>query len=142
MTATTQNGQWIAFAGQRKVAFGQPRAVASAVKSTVTQNPDAQVLVFDARSSEAVEIDLRGSEAEVLARLPVEAEAQAPAAEVAAEATPAAPRLPGRPKLGVVAREVTLLPRHCSGSPPGLDSDAWERRRRPTRRRSRRRRCR
>ena len=112
MTATTQNGQWIAFAGQRKVAFGQPRAVASAVKSTVTQNPDAQVLVFDARSSEAVEIDLRGSEAEVLARLPVEAEAQAPAAEVAAEATPAAPRLPGRPKLGVVAREVTLLPRH------------------------------
>ena len=112
MTATTQNVQWVAFAGQRRVAFGQPRTVASTVKAVVTQNPEAQVLVFDVLTSETVEIDLRGSVAEVLARLPVEAETVTPVAEAAAEVTPAAPRLPGRPKLGVVAREVTLLPRH------------------------------
>ena len=111
MTATTQNVQWVAFAGQRRVAFGQPRTVASTVKAVVTQNPEAQVLVFDVHTSETVEIDLRGSVAEVLARLPVEAETVTPVAEAAAKVTPV-PRLPKRPKLGVVAREVTLLPRH------------------------------
>ncbi|MBV8158473.1 MAG: DUF2239 family protein, partial [Dyella sp.] len=45
--------------------------------------------------------DFRGTDDEVLARLPVSAQAE-----------PAVARGPGRPKLGVVAREVTLLPRH------------------------------
>ena len=111
MTATTQGTQWVAFAGQRKVAFGRPRVVADVVKTVMTQNPEAQVLVFETLTSEPVEIDLRGSVAEVLARLPLEAEPALPADNSAEPATPA-PRLPGRPKLGVVAREVTLLPRH------------------------------
>ena len=59
------------------------------------------VLVFDAQTSEPVELDLRGSRDDVLRRLPE-----------AATPEPDAPRGPGRPKLGVVAREVTLLPRH------------------------------
>ena len=54
------------------------------------------------------EIDFRGSIGDVLARcLKV---TSAPAA--AEDAPPPSPRGPGRPKLGVVAREVTLLPRH------------------------------
>jgi uncharacterized protein len=48
-----------------------------------------------------IEIDFRGSIEEVLARL-------SPKVDTSDE--PA--RGPGRPKLGVVAREVTLLPRH------------------------------
>ena len=44
--------------------------------------------------------------ADVLARLPDSADAPIPAEPTAV------PRGPGRPKLGVVAREVTLLPRH------------------------------
>ena len=112
MTSTTRDTQWVAFAGQRKVAFGRPRAVAGVVKTVVTQNPEAQVLVFENLTSESVEIDLRGSVAEVLARLPLEAEPSTLVAEDAVASVAPAPRLPGRPKLGVVAREVTLLPRH------------------------------
>ena len=62
--------------------------------------------MFDS-SSGPVEIDFRGSVDDVLARLPN------PEGAVATEDTAQpAPRGPGRPKLGVVAREVTLLPRH------------------------------
>src|SRR5262249_11738258 len=64
----------------------------------------------------SLDLDLRGSDEEILARhtkaapVPVEPEAQAPE-----------PRGRGRPKLGVVAREVTLLPRHWEwlNSQPG-----------------------
>ena len=54
----------------------------------------------------AIDLDLRGSVEDVLARLPEMPEASA------VEAVAPAPRGPGRPKLGVVAREITLLPRH------------------------------
>jgi hypothetical protein len=54
-------------------------------------------------------VDLRGTLAAVLRRLPPEPDAQPPAV-AADEGQPS--RGPGRPKLGVVAREVTLLPRH------------------------------
>ena len=62
------------------------------------------ILVFDGRTSAPIELDLRGSVDEVLARLPASSRAGQDGAT--------APRGPGRPKLGVVAREVTLLPRH------------------------------
>lgn len=57
-------------------------------------------LVFDLFSGRVVDLDLRGDLREARARL-------GPAL-----APPAEKRGPGRPKLGVVAREVTLLPRH------------------------------
>ena len=68
------------------------------------------MLVFDERDSRQVEIDFRGSVDDVLARL----------APSAAPAEPAS-RGPGRPRLGVVSREVTLLPRHWTwlGKQPG-----------------------
>ncbi len=53
-----------------------------------------QVLIFNSENGHVVDIDYRGEPADVAGRL------QDP------------PRGPGRPKLGVVAREVTLLPRH------------------------------
>jgi hypothetical protein len=89
----------IAFAGARRLAEGDLRRVATALHQAGA--PDGAVLVFDAVTSEPVEIDLRGSLDEVLARLPAPAAAAEPAR-----------RGPGRPKLGVVAREITLLPRH------------------------------
>jgi hypothetical protein len=100
---------WIAFAGKKRIGCGSPREVASSVKAFADAHPDAQVLVFDARSSQLTEVDLRGTLAAVLRRLPREPDAQAPA--VATDDGPPS-RGPGRPKLGVVAREVTLLPRH------------------------------
>lgn len=113
---------WIAFAKRRRIASGNPREVATAVKSFVDANPKATVLVFDALSSNQVELDLRGTPAAVLRRLPAETAAPSPVAEQDS----AAARGPGRPKLGVVAREVTLLPRHWEwlASQPGGTSVA------------------
>ena len=101
--------RWIAFAGAQCVAFGASHDVAAAVKERVDAEPDIAVLVFDARTSTPVELDLRGSLTDVLARLPT---ASAADQMNKPEAEPVPVRLPGRPKLGVTAREVTLLPRH------------------------------
>jgi len=86
-----------AFHGARLLASGSCADVALAVKGVLEAGATDPVLVFDDRSGRPVEFDLRGSDAEVLARL---------------KPTPSPPRGPGRPRLGVSAREVTLLPRH------------------------------
>jgi hypothetical protein len=96
---------YIAFEGDRCIASGDLHDVARAAKQKLDRRKDASILVFDGRNSGPVEIDLRGSLGDVLARLPDIAAADD-------DAAPSAPRGPGRPKLGVVAREVTLLPRH------------------------------
>jgi hypothetical protein len=103
MTDTPRAARCIAFHGDSKLAEGDRRAVAVAIKPLFDRGAQ-DVLVFDAETSARIEFDLRGSLDEALARLPVEAP------EAGTE--PPAPRGPGRPKLGVVAREVTLLPRH------------------------------
>jgi hypothetical protein len=98
---------YVVFDGDRCIASGDLRAVARAAKEALDRRKDAPILVFDGRSG-PIEIDFRGSLDDVLARLP-----QLPGATVTAEdAAIPAPRGPGRPKLGVVAREITLLPRH------------------------------
>jgi uncharacterized protein len=99
---------YIAFEGDRRIAYGGLRDVARAAKETLDRDKDASVLVFDGTTSGPVEIDFRGSIGDVLARLPD----TAAAAAATEDAAVSAPRGPGRPKLGVVAREVTLLPRH------------------------------
>jgi uncharacterized protein len=86
-----------AFAGSKHIASGPPEQVALAVKAALDSNGDHPVLVFDDVNGSPLDFDLRGTPAEIMARL-------------APGETPA--RGPGRPKLGVVAREVTLLPRH------------------------------
>lgn len=98
---------YVAFEEDRCIAFGDLRDVARAAKEALDRRKDASILVFDERSG-PIEIDFRGSLDDVLARLP-----QLPGGAVAAEDTAIlTPRGPGRPKLGVVAREITLLPRH------------------------------
>jgi uncharacterized protein len=99
---------YIAFEGDRCIASGDLRNVARAAKEALARRKDAPVLVFDGKSG-PIDLDFRGSIDDVLARLP--AISGAPAAATEDAATPI-PRGPGRPKLGVVAREVTLLPRH------------------------------
>jgi hypothetical protein len=99
---------YIAFEGDRHIASGDLHSVAGAAKATLDRRKEASILVFDDATSSPVEIDFRGSLTDVLARLPESA--SGPGA--AEDAAPAGPRGPGRPKLGVVAREVTLLPRH------------------------------
>lgn len=98
--------RYLAFEGDRCIGSGDLRTVARAARETLDRRKDATVLVFDSASG-PIDIDFRGSVADVLARLPAPDAADAPE-----DAAAAAPRGPGRPKLGVVAREITLLPRH------------------------------
>jgi hypothetical protein len=102
------NVAYIAFEGDRCIGSGDLHSVVRAAKEALDRRNDASIQIFDAATSGPIEIDFRGPIADVLARLP---EAAATAA-AAADAGQPAPRGPGRPKLGVVAREVTLLPRH------------------------------
>lgn len=106
-----------AFSGGRLVAAGPLRHVALVAWQVRHANPDAPLQVFDDATQHQVEIDLRGTMAELVQRLAAMPEAGVPdpAVEDALEAQAAEPpgkRRRGRPKLGVVAREVTLLPRH------------------------------
>jgi uncharacterized protein len=104
-----------AFDGFRIIASGALIDAALAAKAALAKNPAATILVFDDATGVVIDLDLRGATAGIVARL------AAPAARAAQPASPrqlasgdesAPPRGPGRPSLGVVAREVTLLPRH------------------------------
>ncbi|WP_420967807.1 DUF2239 family protein [Bradyrhizobium sp. B120] len=101
------NPAYVAFEGEHRIGAGDLKEVARAAKQLLDLRKDAAVLVFNGRTSALVDIDFRGSVDDVLARLPK----LAPPLDEE-PATPAGPRGPGRPKLGVVAREITLLPRH------------------------------
>lgn len=87
------------------------------VAASLARRGDLQgVLVLEDAGGQQLDLDLRGDEAQVLARyVPPDAPQAAPAGGVPA----ARPR--GRPRMGVVAREVTLLPEHWSwlASQPG-----------------------
>jgi uncharacterized protein len=99
---------YVAFDGDRRIASGELRDVVRAAKQMLDRRKDAAILVFDGRTSAPVDIDFRGSVDDVLARLPAKSAPAVATEDVDAQVT----RGPGRPKLGVVAREVTLLPRH------------------------------
>lgn len=94
-----------AFSGSQRIASGELRHVAMKAKQAFDLHPDRPVLVFDDADGRTVEVPLELPAADLLRLL-----AQ-PQLATSADAAPAA-RRPGRPKLGVVAREITLLPRH------------------------------
>jgi hypothetical protein len=93
-----------AFEGLQRLASGPLTEVVLVVKRA-EQRAAERVAMFSDATGRPIDFDLRGSDAEILARLP-------PTTSPPPEETPSEPRGRGRPKLGVVAREVTLLPRH------------------------------
>jgi len=67
-----------------------------AIKAFAESHATSPILVFEDDTGQQVDFDLRGTDDEILARV-----------------EPAKPKQgPGRPALGVVCREVSLLPRH------------------------------
>jgi hypothetical protein len=96
-----------AFDGQRHLASGDLATVAAAVKRAEHDAPNS-IAIFSDVTGRPIDLDLRGSTEEVVARLAAATAAHHPEAA----STRTGPRGRGRPKLGVVAREVTLLPRH------------------------------
>lgn len=89
--------RFVAFVGGARLEEGDLSQVAATARRALEENPTAALLAFDRERAEVVDLDLRGTEAEVISRY-------------RSLAPPTNAR--GRPKLGVVAREVTLLPRH------------------------------
>ncbi len=90
-----------AFDGVRRIASGSYVRVALAVKEHVRAHPDGSVLIFDNATGEQIDFDLRGSDEDISGRLLKRF-----------LCAPQENRAPGRPRIGVVAREITLLPRH------------------------------
>lgn len=99
-----------AFAGHRRIARGPLADVALAVAGA---DPAVPLLVFDDATGRVIDLDLRGGPDAIAARY----------------AVTEAPRGRGRPRLGVIAREVTLLPRHWDwlNDQPGGASQALRR---------------
>lgn len=109
--ALSSERRYTAFDSTSHIASGTIRELALKVKAALHQGQGPNILVFDDLTSETLELDLRGSDADVLARLQPATPAGTPDALATAEPE-GMPRGPGRPRLGVIAREVTLLPRH------------------------------
>jgi hypothetical protein len=102
----------IAFDGHRRLAAGPLHEVVLAVKSATENGMTGPVLIYDDATGRVIDLDTRGTAEEVVERL---AQRVVPAAlppDREADQTAGELRGRGRPKLGVVAREVTLLPRH------------------------------
>jgi hypothetical protein len=92
-----------AFAGFKKIADGEVTEVARKVKKYMEKDSEVRILIFDDRTSLPVEVDFRGNADAVLKRLKAfSSENEEPEKSTG----------PGRPKLGVVSREIGLLPRH------------------------------
>jgi hypothetical protein len=103
-----------AFAGTQLLAAGPLIEVVLAVKNAIEGGSLAPVLIFDDTTGRAVDFDLRGTKADVIARLSkpsISGTESAVAGHSSAGPEAAEPRGRGRPKLGVIGREVTLLPR-------------------------------
>lgn len=86
---------YVAFLGPRRIAAGGLGDILPSLKERFDRDASEQVLIFEVETGRQIELDLSGSLAAVLERH-----------------LPAATRGPGRPKLGVTSREVSLLPRH------------------------------
>ncbi len=85
-----------AFVGERIVASGSLEELLPKLKAIFDRNRSTLFLIFDDETGAQVDFDLRGTVTEVLARN-----------------CPNPPQTgPGRPRLGVISREITLLPRH------------------------------
>jgi uncharacterized protein len=107
-----------AFIGQQRLVSGPLAEVALAVLKVSRSSAAEPIVIFDDANGRPIDLDLRGTERDIVARLPQPASnLETPADDLSAPE----PRGRGRPKLGVVAREVTLLPRHWEwlGAQPG-----------------------
>jgi hypothetical protein len=124
---TGHRAEAIAFEGTRRIAVGELAEVARAVRTAMENPQHGSLLVLDTTTSAIIDLDLRGNPEQVAERYKRQSSASSETSKDQQDGTNNAPdesasdRGPGRPRLGVVAREVTLLPRHWDwlASQPG-----------------------
>ena len=109
----TATPSYTSFNGHKRIASGSLKVNALAVKHALATGVPNPLLTFCDQTGQVVDIDIRGSDAEMFARLPPDGyQLQGADSALIDSANLGEPRGRGRPKLGVVAREITLLPRH------------------------------
>jgi uncharacterized protein len=86
---------YTAFARQSRIASGALKEMLLETKTFLERGGVEPVFIFEDQTGRQVDFDFRGTSDEVLER-----------------AAPTRRTGPGRPRLGVVSREVSLLPRH------------------------------
>jgi uncharacterized protein len=99
---------YTAFGGTRAIISGSLSEMLLRTKEWLDRGEREALLIFEDQTGRQIDFDFRGSSEEVLTR-----------------ATPSARSGPGRPKLGVISREVSLLPRHwewLEQQPSGLSA--------------------
>jgi hypothetical protein len=91
-----QEQTYSAFVGEKLLSSGPFDTMIAAAKAAFDLDAGTLFLIFEDQTGRQVDFDLRGTLEQVKART-----------------FPAAPKAgPGRPKLGVTSREISLLPRH------------------------------
>ncbi|AKL99986.1 MULTISPECIES: DUF2239 family protein [Burkholderia cepacia complex] len=118
MTTSTLLPSYTAFDGHRRLASG-PLATVALAAMQAGDAMSGTILIFDDATGRSIDLDLRGTADDIRARYaPPPGDAPGAAGEPAGAGEQ---RGRGRPKLGVVSREVTLLPRHWEwlGAQPG-----------------------
>lgn len=107
--------KYTAFDGFNLISTGAIEDVALGVRKHLKSNKDSAILIFSDSSGKQMDLDLSGSEKDVLERLKIFKNLELGVVSTG----------PGRPKLGVVAREISLLPSHwewLSNQPGGSSS--------------------
>ena len=120
MTTSTLLPSYTAFDGHRRLASGPLATVALAVRQAAGDTMSGAILIFDDATGRSIDLDLRGTADDIRARY-APPPGDAPGVAAGEPVGAGEQRGRGRPKLGVVSREVTLLPRHWEwlGAQPG-----------------------
>ncbi len=100
------SASYVCFYGTDKIADGSLASVAMAACHLASLHPNTATLTFDRRTGNVIDLNISGTKSDVASRYATLDERVAKR---------------GRPKLGVVPREITLLPRHWEwlGQQPG-----------------------
>ncbi len=92
---------YTAFEGFQKLISSDLEKVLLTVKKRLKVNRDSNILIFSDSTGKQMDFDLSGTDSEVIERYKI----------YTAKTIPSQPAV-GRPKLGVVPREISLLPSH------------------------------
>lgn len=92
---------YIAFEGHDQFAEGSALEVAVKIKQRLVKNENASIILFDNKTGKQIDLDLSGTISEIKKRY----------APKVKDSDDDSPRV-GRPKLGVISKEVSLLPKH------------------------------
>jgi hypothetical protein len=103
------NQKFTAFLEKTCIARGSIESVVVAAKELLDQGKTSRIAIFSDDTGETIEIDFRGTLNDILSRL---IHHPMLPTQIQNEPVENSMRRPGRPKLGVISREVSLLPRH------------------------------